>query len=157
MVDAILTGDYAYVEAVVGPAVETVVSSLRHAIVSAPGRMLVAGDFAGIEARIVLALAGAHSVVESIRQHGSRRAYLDMAARIYKRPIDKDKDPEQARNFARLSMGIRLAPDMTKAHLVSESCKLLLRMHYDNGASKTQLAAAVAKAKPALDAAAKPD
>ncbi len=70
---------------------------------------------------------------------------------------DKAKDPQQAKNFAQLSLGVRLAPDMTKAHLVNEACKLLLRMHFDNGASKAQLADAVAKAKPALDAAPKPD
>ncbi len=57
-VDALMTGDYKYVEQMVGPAVETVVSSLRHIIIPSPGRELVVGDFAGIQARIALAAAG---------------------------------------------------------------------------------------------------
>lgn len=70
---------------------------------------------------------------------------------------DKAKDKEQAKNYSQLALGIRLAPDMTKAHLVNEACPLLIKMHFTNGASKAQLADAVAKAKAQLDAAPKPD
>ena len=138
VVDAILTGDYAYVEGVVGPAVETVVSSLRHAIVAEHGRILVAGDFAGIEARIVLALAGAHEVVETIRQHGSRRAYLDMAAAIYKRPIDKDKDPEeyQAGKGAILGCGFQMGWETYQKRIAKdasdEECKEVIRTYRED-------------------------
>jgi hypothetical protein len=70
---------------------------------------------------------------------------------------DKAHDKEQARNYSQLSLGIHLAPDMTKAHLINEACPLLIKMHFTNGASKAQLADAVAKAKAQLDAAPKPD
>lgn len=96
MVHSILTGDPDHVEAEFGcGAVEAVVSSLRHAIIASDGRALVAGDFAGIEARVVLALAGQSDVLAVIKEKGSRQAYLDMASKIFKRPIDKNKDPEE--------------------------------------------------------------
>ncbi len=60
-VNAILTGDPEHVKAVTGvEPVELVVGSLRHAIKAAPGRVLMSGDFSGIQARTVLALAGQH-------------------------------------------------------------------------------------------------
>lgn len=83
-IDALQTGDYKYVEATVGPAVETVVSSLRHIIVPSPGRELVVGDFAGIQARIALAAAGQHDKT-SLMASGFD-AYIDMACDIYGMP-----------------------------------------------------------------------
>ena len=44
----------------VGPPVETVVSSLRHALIADRGRVFLSGDYAKIQACIVLALAGQH-------------------------------------------------------------------------------------------------
>ena len=58
VVDAIMTGDAEYVRAVLGEPVEAVIFGLRHAIIANKGHALIAGDFAGIEARVVLALAG---------------------------------------------------------------------------------------------------
>lgn len=81
-VDAILTGDPAYVEAVLGlPAIECVASSLRHALVADPGKVLEVGDFAGIEARIVLALAGQHD--KTAMMAAGQDVYLDVACDIY--------------------------------------------------------------------------
>lgn len=91
VVDAIMTRDWQYVEMMIGPAVETVVSSLRHAIIAAPGRVLAAGDFAQIEARVVLALAGQWDKVALLA--GGHDVYIDMAQAIYRRPIDKKHDP----------------------------------------------------------------
>ena len=94
LVDAILTGDPAYVEMLFGPAVEAVVSSLRHSIIAAPGKTLLVGDFAQIEARIVLALAGQSDKVEVFRKFGSR-VYIDMAELIFGRKINKKVDVEE--------------------------------------------------------------
>ncbi len=93
MVDALLTGDWQYVEMICGPAVETVVSSLRHAIIASRGNVLVAGDFAQIEARVVLALAGQHDKVALLASGAS--PYIDMGRQIYGREIDKHKDIEE--------------------------------------------------------------
>lgn len=82
--DALNTGDWKYVEAMVGPAVETVVSSLRHIIVPSRGRELVVGDFAGIQARIALAAAGQHD--KTALMASGADVYIDMACDIYKMP-----------------------------------------------------------------------
>lgn len=81
-IEALMTGDAAYVEAVVGQPVETVVSSLRHIIVPSPGRELVVGDFAGIQARIALAAAGQFDKT-SLMASGAD-VYIDMACDIFK-------------------------------------------------------------------------
>lgn len=93
LVDAIMTGDFEWVQAIVGPPVEAVVSSLRHAIIAGEGRRLAAGDFAGIEARIVLALAGQHD--KTALMASGVDVYCDLAKDIFNRPIDKDADPEE--------------------------------------------------------------
>jgi DNA polymerase bacteriophage-type len=71
---------------------ELVVASLRHCLVAAPNHVLVAGDFSGIEARIVLALAGQHD--KTALMASGVDVYCDMASAIYNRVISKEKDPE---------------------------------------------------------------
>lgn len=93
VVAAIMTGDRAYVEMLLGPPVEVVVGAIRHALVASPERQFVSGDFAGIEARIVLALAGQHD--KTALMASGADVYCDMASQIYKRPIDKKKDPAE--------------------------------------------------------------
>lgn len=95
VVDAIMTKDPDYVETVLGtPAVECVVSSLRHAIIASPGRTIVAGDFAGIQARTVLAMAGQHDKTELMASGAD--VYIDMAKSIFKRDdLTKEANPEE--------------------------------------------------------------
>lgn len=89
-ISAIFTGDWQHVETFVGPAVETVVSSLRHIIIPSDGRELVVGDFAGIQARVVLAGAGQHDKTALMASGVS--TYVDLACSIYKMPpIDWSK------------------------------------------------------------------
>lgn len=76
--------------------IEVVASALRHAIVAAPGRRLVVGDFAGIQARTVLALAGQHDKTALLASGAD--VYLDMAADIYGVPkgsLDSKRDVEK--------------------------------------------------------------
>lgn len=72
---------------------ELVVASLRHALVAGVGHTFVAGDYAGIEARIVLALAGQHDKTELMAS--GVNPYILVAELIYHRPIDKYKDPTE--------------------------------------------------------------
>lgn len=89
-ISAINTGDWQHVETFVGPAVETVVSSLRHIIVPSRDRELVVGDFAGIQARLVLAGAGQHD--KTALMASGADVYIDMATDIYEMPkIDWSK------------------------------------------------------------------
>lgn len=92
-VAAIMSGDPELIEALLGrPAIEAVASSLRHALVPDPGKLFLVGDFAGIEARIVLALAGQWDKVDLMA--GGHDVYLDMASVIFNEPIEKG-DPRR--------------------------------------------------------------
>lgn len=111
-VDAIMTRDPEYVEMTLGPPVETVVSSLRHSIIASPGRVLNAGDFSTIEARIVLSLAGQHDKTELMAK--GLDIYNDMATAIYKRPINRklatDAKEGQVGKNAVLGLGFMMGP-----------------------------------------------
>jgi DNA polymerase len=93
IVDVIKSGDYQLVESLIGPATETVVSSLRHAIIAPKGKVLIAGDYAGIQARVVLAVSGQHD--KTAIMAAGLDIYCDMATAIYKKPINKKEHPEE--------------------------------------------------------------
>lgn len=104
VVSAIMSGDPETVEMTIGAPVESVVSSLRHAIIAAPGRRLLSGDFAGVEARLVLAASGQYDKTELLAT--GQDVYCDMAVSIYKRPIDKKKDPEERQTGKNSVLGL---------------------------------------------------
>ena len=107
LVAALSTGDPSYVETVFGPAVETVVSSLRYALVAATGATFVAGDFASIEARVALALAGQWDKVALLASGAD--VYCDMASSIYNRPITKaDAAERQTGKNSVLGLGFQM-------------------------------------------------
>lgn len=81
---AIMTGDYEYVQALLGDPTEVVANSLRHALVPNKGRLFTAGDFAGIEMRVVLALAGQHDKTALLASGAD--VYADMACDIFQMP-----------------------------------------------------------------------
>lgn len=93
LVAAILTGDSEWVRCLYGEPINVVSSTLRHALVSGRGKSFVVGDFASIEARIVLALAGQLDKVNLIAS--GQDVYVDMAQIIYKCPVDKKRDSEK--------------------------------------------------------------
>jgi DNA polymerase I-like protein with 3'-5' exonuclease and polymerase domains len=79
-----MSEDPEYVEAVLGlPAIEAVASALRFALIPDPGKVFLVGDYAGIEMRIVLALAGEYDKCEMLA--AGKDVYLDMANDIYNR------------------------------------------------------------------------
>jgi len=67
-----------------GGVLNAVSGALRHMFIADEGHELVAGDYAAIEARIVLALAGQWDRVELLRM--GQDAYLDMATSIFGYP-----------------------------------------------------------------------
>jgi hypothetical protein len=68
----------------------------------------------------------------------------DFAGRANDRKAKSDYDS--------IVMGVHLAPDMTKASLVGADCRAMLKMDFDNGASRDLLAKAALKDRFALDA-----
>src|SRR6202030_2139431 len=55
----------------------------------------MSADYAGIQARLVLAVAGQMDKAAILRDGKPGAAYCDMAGKIYKRPIDKEADPKE--------------------------------------------------------------
>jgi DNA polymerase len=85
-VAAIMSGDYRFVEAEFGgaSAITVVGLSLRHALVPSRGHVYLVGDYSGIEARVVLALAGQYDKCQLMAS--GYDVYLDMAEDIYNQP-----------------------------------------------------------------------
>ena len=73
-----------YIGALYGDPIAAVASGLRHAIVAGDGHVFDTGDFAGVEARGVLALAGQHDKCELMASGVD--VYLNMACDIYRVP-----------------------------------------------------------------------
>lgn len=97
-VTAIMTGDPDMVEMLTGiKPVELVVGSLRHTLIASAGREYVAGDFAGIEARVDLALAGQHDKCDLLAS--GYDAYIDMATDIYGMPKFDFSDKKLVKAF----------------------------------------------------------
>lgn len=95
IVAAINTGDWRYVQEVLGDPITAVGSGLRHAIVPTLGNQLVVGDYASIEARVVLALAGQHDKTAIMAE--GKDIYIDMAKTIWPHipNLNKTDHPEK--------------------------------------------------------------
>ena len=114
LIAAIMTGDPNEVERVAQkPAVVAVANCLRHCFVAKPGHVLVSGDFAQIEARIVLAVAGARRPVELFAE--GKPIYEDMASQIFGRPITKE-DTEERQIGKNTVLGCGFGMGVTKFH-----------------------------------------
>ncbi len=90
LVAAVMTEDPEHVRQF-GDPIEVALSGCRQAIVAAPGKALVVGDFASIEARVVLALAGQHDKCDLLASGAD--VYSDVASLIFERPIDRKQEP----------------------------------------------------------------
>jgi DNA polymerase len=107
MVEVLMTGDPDYVAAMLGPPVECVVSGLRHSLISDTGRVYVSGDYAGIQARLVLSVAGQHDKVALMASGAD--VYCDMGSQIHKRTITKkDKAERQDGKNSVLGLGFQM-------------------------------------------------
>ena len=94
IVDALMTGDAEYVEMILGfPAIEVVATALRHILIPAKGHVFMAADYSGIQARLVLAVAGQSDKAALLAT--GKDVYVDMATAIFRRPIDKERDPKE--------------------------------------------------------------
>jgi DNA polymerase len=112
-IDAIMTGDPEWVKAVTGvEPVELVVGSLRHAIRATQSktgmsRVIMSGDYSGIQARTVLALAGQHD--KTALMAAGADVYCDMAKDIYGREVTKaDTAERQVGKNSVLGLGFQM-------------------------------------------------
>ena len=132
VVDTIMSGDPDVVALSLGAPVESVVSSLRHAIIASPGRTLLSGDFAGIEARMVLARAGQFDKVALMA--AGIDVYCDMGSQIYQRPITKkDQEERQTGKNSVLGLGFQMGWKKFKmkygTHMTEEFCKRIVDVY----------------------------
>lgn len=94
LADAILTRDVEAVRELWGNDIfAAVISSLRSCIVPEEGKVIVAGDFAQVEAKNLLSMAGQHDRATMI--HSGVDSYAEMAALIFKKPINKSDNPAE--------------------------------------------------------------
>lgn len=94
LADAILTRDLPTIRELWGDDIFTaVISSLRSCIIPEKGKVLVAGDFAQVEAKNLLSMAGQHDKTEMM--HSGHDAYSEMASLIYRRPINRKVDVKE--------------------------------------------------------------
>lgn len=92
LADAILTRNLDTIRELWGPDIfSAVISSLRSCIVPEKGKILIAGDLAQVEAKNLLSMAGQHDKAEML--HSGQDAYAEMAALIYRKPINKTDNP----------------------------------------------------------------
>lgn len=107
LITTLKTGDWRLVEREYGPAVNVVVSSLRHTLRAEEDHEFVSGDYAGIQARVVLALAGEHE--KTAMMASGADIYCDMASDIYGRKITKvDVEERQCGKNATLGLGFQM-------------------------------------------------
>lgn len=130
--EAIKTGDPDFLEMIVGyPPVETVVSSLRHALIAGPDRKLVVGDFSTVELRINLALAGQEDKLALLK--AGLDPYIDNAQLIHKRPLTKENNPKERQDGKNSVLGLGFQMGAAKFHLkyakehTIEFCKEVVR------------------------------
>ena len=87
---------------------EALSNALRGAIVAGPGKTLYVADYAAIEARVVMWLAGEEGALESFRR--GEDIYSVMASEIYNKPCNKEDTPDerQVGKTAILGLGFQM-------------------------------------------------
>lgn len=92
-VELVLSGDAEWASMCAGDVMELLSTCLRGAIIAPDNGMLAVADYAAIEARVVLWLAGAKKALEVFLR--GEDIYCDMATGIYGRKITKKDDPNE--------------------------------------------------------------
>lgn len=121
-VQAVIQGDIEFITAIWGDPFEALRMGARLAVQASPGNRMTSGDYAQIEARIVLAYAGQHDFLD--RMAAGEDPYCVMAEYVYGRKIDKkaakdNRHPEHkfhldARQTGKnifLGCGFQMGPD----------------------------------------------
>jgi DNA polymerase len=139
LVRLIKDGELDLIEATYGPVIECVSSALRHAIIPDKGKKFISGDFAQIQARIVLAIAGQYDKTEIMA--AGRDIYCDMASKIFGRPITKkDKFERHIGKCAVLGLGFGMGWQKFKLMFAKdqtdEFCQEVVRIYREEWAPK---------------------
>lgn len=114
LVAAIMAQDASYLRMVFDEPVAAISAGLRHALVADQNRTFLVGDFAQIEARVVLAIAGQHDALKLFTQGDP---YCTMAEKIFHHPVTKKEHPEKRQTGKNtiLASGFGMGPDTFQA------------------------------------------
>lgn len=119
--EVIKTKDVAFMEMMYGDVMTLLSHALRGMIVPTPGRKLMVADYAAIEARVVLWLAGDEDALNIFRRNEC--IYMAMATEIYGRPITdkvKQADERQMGKQAVLGLGYQMGAKKFQATLAEK-------------------------------------
>lgn len=106
---AVLSQDRQTIEAQYGSVLEVLSHGLRGVFVPTPGNQLIVADYAAIEARVLLWLAGDEDGLNIFRS--GRDIYLELAMEIYGRPLTKaDAVERQLGKAGVLGAGFGMGP-----------------------------------------------
>jgi DNA polymerase len=97
----VMTGDLGWLQILYGDPLAVLSSVLRGVLIPSPGTVFYVADYAAIEARVVLWLAGAIKALDVFRRGDD--IYCDMASGIYRRPINKREHPKE-RGFGKVAV-----------------------------------------------------
>ncbi len=89
----IVEGDYEWIKWLNGDVMEFLSHALRGALGADEGEELLVADFAAIEARVVMWLAGATAALRVFES--GEDIYCDMAGTVYNKKINKDDHPNE--------------------------------------------------------------
>jgi DNA polymerase len=81
-----------------GDPMDAIASALRGMFIAAKGKTYRVADFSAIEARVTMWLAGEEDALEAFLKSDRKEGpdiYCVMAQKLYNRPIDKEKDPNE--------------------------------------------------------------
>lgn len=98
MIRVIKLRDVEMLEYFFGDPMSVISSALRGMFIASPGKTFYVADFSAIEARVVMWLAGQTDALEAFYSFDKGIGpdiYCVTAAKIYGRPIDKKKDPDE--------------------------------------------------------------
>lgn len=120
VLDCILLNDLDAFEMMYPDVINAISAGLRGFIIAEDGCDFVTADFAQIEARVVMMLAGCKSGIDDFK-HG-RDIYLSLAQDIYKRPLTKaNKDERQLGKVGVLGCGFQMGAARFKEHAKNQA------------------------------------
>ena len=117
-----------------GDPMEAIASALRGMFMATPGKHFYVADFAAIEARVVMWLAGQMDALDAFDKFDRGEGpdiYCVTASKIYKRPIDKKKDPDERQlgKITVLGCGYQMSgPTLQQQALESYGVEISLEM-----------------------------
>lgn len=113
--------------------IEAIISLLRACIIPREGFHLLSSDYSGIEARVLMPLAGEWKVLQ--KMVAGDDIYADMASLVYKKPINKKENPDERQlgKNAVLGCGYAISPKGFHSRFVPketfETAELLVKTY----------------------------